>query len=134
MVLKAMIIHIHFLSFFLESKCKINSRKILNIYRYRNSLLHKHIFHKIFINLLKIYKSYLFMQFGIYLSKSKRCIVISVSVSFWANRLKSSVMSLKYSEVKNYIHLKVIKVKGHALSWPCILCTKSIIWTNNKKF
>lgn len=74
---------------------------------------------------------YLFIQMGLYLSKFKSYIVRSISVSFWANRLKSSVMTLKYTEIKNYIHLKVTKVKDHDLSWPCILCTKSILWTNN---
>jgi len=74
---------------------------------------------------------YLFVQLGLYLSKFKRYIVNSISVSFWTNRLKYSVITLKYTEIKNYIHLKVTEVKGHDLSWLCILCTKSIIWTNN---
>jgi hypothetical protein len=93
--------------------------------------LHKHIFHNIFNCLLKIYKIYLFMQLGLYLSKFKSCKVRWISVSSWTNRLKSSVMTLKYTEIKNYIHLKVTKVKGHDLSGPCIPCTKSIIWMNN---
>jgi hypothetical protein len=71
------------------------------------------------------------MKLGLYLSKFKRYIVRSISVSFWVNRLKYSAMTLKYTEIKNHIHLKVTKVKGHDLSWPCILCTRSIIWTNN---
>jgi len=71
------------------------------------------------------------MQFDLYLSKFKRYVVRSISVSFWANRLKSSVMTLKYTEIKNYIHWKVTKVKGRDLSWSCILCTRVIIWTNN---
>jgi hypothetical protein len=94
--------------------------------------LYKHIFHKIFNSLLKIYKFYLFIHaIGLYLSKFKMYIIRSISVSFWGNRLKSSVMTLKYTEIKSYIHLKVTKVKGHDLSWSCILCTESIIWKNN---